>query len=894
MLNKKVKSIIKKTFTISFIVLMFVMTIQSALAEQSEYYMLTYAQDKDTDDLIPAQIRVWSYDNTYNDQKLTSEYPLGIEKVYFYNIPVNKLLHAEYSADDFYTDVDDYYFDSRLDTCVASLGDECTLESNGYRTECENYVTDNIPFLYCSVYNNGQSFAFIYDVGWNTVTTGNYMHCVDDDNDGICDKDEPQDCVGENANNIPSDTECRDWFYDANTGCHDYTNDDGTTVCASSLATDYSCVDGTLLGQDVFRREMQRQCGVNTGECDGAVSWTSYTLHDDCTNEEYCIEDYSACVPCADVDQDGVCDNDDQCIGETLSNLPQDTTCEDWSFNYNTGCHESDKDDGSTVCDYNVQTQYACIDGTLLGQDVYSRSADRYCGALTGQCDGILQWSPFAVHDDCSLTEYCVPDNPECQTCVDTDNDGVCDFEDLCVGENLANLPADTTCRDWSFNDNTGCHEFTNDDGTTLCDADLNVYDYSCVDGTALGQDVFTRGYERYCGINTGECDGVPQTKPWTVNDDCDANEYCVEGNPTCQEYVQPTCTGNFAQCFGSGTISGSICYYGAQNNLCVNPPQWSCTNGDYVDCNNYDDDDYSDNYVANLEPGVFSCTSTCSGQSCCSVEEEFECNNANVCTSGNVDNRNYFCFNDGNSYYIDVFNQPPAEYCSDGIDNDCDGLIDENCPGPFQKSIDVSMSPQNPDTDDDIYCNADIVNNELNEVIYYEITGDIQASGNLACNNSCSLSLRIDSQYTSPGDTINCKMSFETYADTDSVNVQSVIPVFNHRKIEQKESRLKFTSIGLLGDEFVYPGDYLDFIMGFRNEGDDLEDVRVRITLMNIWGGAEFRTFGPLELEDGAEDSMITRIHIPDDMEPGLYYARINVGEGDLRRVKHRMFYVL
>ncbi len=293
-------------------------------------------------------------------------------------------------------------------------------------------------------------------------------------------------------------------------------------------------------------------------------------------------------IECTDSDSDGFCDEEEDagCVGENLGNMPSDTDCTTYTFEL--GCHVENYDGGSTVCDADVGDVYSCIDGTDPGDDVYFSMTRQYCGVGTGVCDGSTEtYGGWGLFDDCTLSEYCVESNPECQpeACDDTDNDGMCDEDEDadCVGENLSNMPIDTVCLSYTFElgchvenyedyghvvatvdcdylddvcvnyddvfdicDGNGtiipgtCNDFTNDGGTTVCDSDIGDV-YSCVDGTEPGDDVYDSMTRQYCGVGTGNCNGNIETYGgWGLFDDCTFSEYCVEGNDTCQSVAPP------------------------------------------------------------------------------------------------------------------------------------------------------------------------------------------------------------------------------------------------------------------------------------------------------------------------------------------------------------------
>jgi len=107
--------------------------------------------------------------------------------------------------------------------------------------------------------------------------------------------------------------------------------------------------------------------------------------------------------------------------------------------------------------------------------------------------------------------------NETITACQDTDNDMVCDTEDLCIGENQANLPASTTCTTYSFNSSTGCHTASYASISTVCgnracpaDSCVGVYWYD-----------YTSPVNRYCD-GAGTCSAAVCNPYINYDIDCD------------------------------------------------------------------------------------------------------------------------------------------------------------------------------------------------------------------------------------------------------------------------------------------------------------------------------------------------------------------------------------
>ena len=365
-------------------------------------------------------------------------------------------------------------------------------------SECEQDDFCTVRFVRKDTEGLHKYKLFAYDNydNWAYASIEVNVGCMDLDNDLVCDKDEKDECVGQNSENFPESEVCQNYVLEE--GCHELVNDDGSSVCDESLSLQCSEED-----DNVYNVKIQKHCGIETGSCDGVDVATFEDMFDDCTANEICVED--SCVPkCDDDDNDGVCNEYDQCPGENQENMPTGNECIVYSFDDVNGCHEVDvkdygfeiqeidcsylntdckdygnsfdicdgeggivygscnkfyNDDGSTIC--SEWEDYECPFGSLPGQNVFQQTVVQYCGENTGVCNGNIDYlEDYMLTDECLDTEKCVNNNDECQelSCDDQDNDGVCDYNDQCIGENQANLPPNKECSYYTFKEETGCH----------------------------------------------------------------------------------------------------------------------------------------------------------------------------------------------------------------------------------------------------------------------------------------------------------------------------------------------------------------------------------------------------------------------------------------------------
>jgi len=54
--------------------------------------------------------------------------------------------------------------------------------------------------------------------------------------------------------------------------------------------------------------------------------------------------------------------------------------------------------------------------------------------------------------------------------------------------------------------------------------------------GTGLGSDIYTQTITKYCGINTGSCNGnIGYLGDWQLYGNCSISQFCGDNNPICQ-----------------------------------------------------------------------------------------------------------------------------------------------------------------------------------------------------------------------------------------------------------------------------------------------------------------------------------------------------------------------
>lgn len=222
---------------------------------------------------------------------------------------------------------------------------------------------------------------------------------------------------------------------------------------------------------------------------------------DDADNDGICDDEDN----CVDVDEDGICDDEDSCIDADADGL-----CDDDPFDVcfgDDGSGDSDDDgicDDMDACDGDDSTGDSDEDG--ICDDIDLCTGDDLSGDTDN--DGICD-----DEDDCQdIDNDDICDDED--DCIDVDNDGLCDDDpnDVCVGDdNTGDSDADGICDDLDMctgDDNTG-----DSDADGICD-DLDA----CIGDDGAG-DADEDGYCADVDCN----DNVPHINPG-------APEYCGDG----------------------------------------------------------------------------------------------------------------------------------------------------------------------------------------------------------------------------------------------------------------------------------------------------------------------------------------------------------------------------
>jgi hypothetical protein len=314
----------------------------------------------------------------------------------------------------------------------------------------------------------------------------------------------------------------------------------------------------------------------------------------------------------------------DPSIGEDEWSCPDD--CGYSGYCGDSSC-DSDVGEDQYSCPDDCGSPYYCGDSSCdsdQGEDEWSCPDDcgypGYCGDLYCSSDeGEDEWS---CPDDCGSSGYC--------------GDGSCDAE---LGED-----------EWSCPDDCGYSGYC---GDGYCEFELGEDEWSCPDDC---------GYSGYCG--DGSCDSELGEDEYSCPDDCGEPGYCGDGY--CEAELgedEETCPDDCAvDADGDGYYSDEDC---DDNNASVNPGMYETCNGIDDDCNDLIDDE--DDGPILIGVGLYFFDADGDGYGDPWIEEGF------------CDPPDGYVTNDEDCDDCNELVYPGAPELCDGIDNDCDGEIDED-----------------------------------------------------------------------------------------------------------------------------------------------------------------------------------------------------------------------
>ncbi|MBT3985108.1 hypothetical protein HOD38_00460 [archaeon] len=475
---------------------------------------------------------------------------------------------------------------------------------------------------------------------------------VDNDEfDLICTETPPQcgdgiDNDGDGLVDYGYDLDCDFWFDRTEEGLIECTEGSAQACTSNNGCSGLKDCVGGVWGE----------CEISGAYCDS-----------DCDGIEECVLDPLLCGTCdCDVPSTQICDDADGCAGLQSCEFDGATFSSTWGecVSQNEPC--DDNCDGvvddcrdplaCTVCECTEGSTDSCstVDGCDGFMDCeYDPSNHLYAwgdcnsqlAACDDNCDGVV--------DDCR-------DPADCTTCLcdegDTDS---CTDNDGCDGESSCQYNPMTHVYDWGDCVSTVSYCDTDCDGAEdSCAADCGVYTCECVFGVDA-PNVCYNGPDNTKGV--GICvEGLQDCLQGGIWSDCSGWVGPEDYDAVC-DGLDSDCDGTVDEEF---VVTATVCGTGD----CVAAGELKCINGVEVDtCTEglpTGDDrncDGKDNDCDGVIDEEYGSTMTTCGEGECSATGTLMCvvgSEVDSCVEGS----------------------PGAEYCGDGLDNDCDGTIDENC----------------------------------------------------------------------------------------------------------------------------------------------------------------------------------------------------------------------
>ncbi len=242
---------------------------------------------------------------------------------------------------------------------------------------------------------------------------------------------------------------------------------------------------------------------------------------------------------------------------------------------------------------------------------------------------------------------------------------------------------------------------------------------------------------------------------------------------------------------------------------------------------------------------------------------------------------------NDGDGLVDEDCPVPPVEVCGDGLDNDSDGLVDEDCPVPP-----VEVCGDGVDNDSDGLVDEDCPIPPV-EVCGDSLDNDSDGSVDEDCPippvEVCGDGVDNDGDGLVDEDCPLPPIRGCINPLAENFNPQATLDD-NSCLFQELDDILELTRVQL-SSEVISAGETLLLNVHVANEGDlDLENLRVTVLAYDL--GLN-RTTSRFDLDEGRTASKNVALSIPDGMPAGEYLLKITVGNRERRESAYRAVWI-
>ncbi len=547
----------------------------------------------------------------------------------------------------------------------------------------------------------------------------------DSDNDGVCDADDI--CEGGDDNQDSDNDGIPDFCDSCDNNTTGNSCDDGDDCTVNDVIdANCNCVgtfqdsdsDGVCDADDICEGGDDNQDSDNDGtpdfcdSCDGNTVGNSCDDGNDCTINDVIDANCNCAGTFQDSDSDGVCDADDICQGgddnqdgdndgtpdfcDSCDNNTTGNSCDDGNdcttndvIDANCNCVGTFQDsDGDGVCDADDICQ-----GGDDNQDSDNDGTPDFCDS----CDNNTTGNSCDDGDDCTTNDV-IDANCNCVgTFQDSDNDGVCDADDICPGsddnQDSDNDGIPNGCDDCDTNTiGNACDDGNDCTVNDVIDANCNcagIFQDSDDDGVCDADDICEGGDDNLDGDNDGIPDFCDNCDNNTTGNSCDDGDACTTNDVI---DANCNCVGTFQDSDNDGVCDDNdICPGGDDNQDSDNdgtPDFCDSCDGNTVGNSCDDGNDCTVNDVIDANCNCAGTFQDSDGDGVCDADD--------ICEGGD-DNQD--SDNDGTPDFCDSCdNNTTGNSCDDGDACTSNDVIDANCNcvGTFQ------------DSDNDGVCDAD------------------------------------------------------------------------------------------------------------------------------------------------------------------------------------------